>query len=217
MESLSPHELARQLANPKGPVGLEVMKWIDAANRPADQRLVASLELAAGHRVLEIGCGTGRTAATILELARNIEYVGLDLSPAMIAEAQYVNGRSVADGHASFHCGMAQALPFATGNFDRVFSIGVAHFWADPVEPLREVRRVLRSGGLSVMGCLHPDTVPDFAQPENGVYVRDANEWHKLYQEAGFVQILVETVESTHRNPDGSSIRRTVFDLKARA
>jgi ubiquinone/menaquinone biosynthesis C-methylase UbiE len=79
-------------------------------------------------------------------------------------------------GKASFHLASADAIPFGDDCFDRVFSLGVIHFWIEPMASLVEVRRVLRPGGLMLMGCLAPKEAPDFARVEYGFHLRDASE-----------------------------------------
>ena len=217
VEALAPAELARQLAHPEGDVGLAVMRWADGNNRQADAEAVASLGIEAGSHVLEIGFGTGRTVHKVISQDVDIHYAGLDVSPTMVAEAARSNAALVEAGRASFRLGSAEDMPFLDSSFDRVFSIGVAHFWASPIKPLSEVRRVLRRGGLSLMGCLHPRSAPGFARPEYGIHLRDAAEWDAIHRAAGFAEVNVETLKSEQISPDGTTTKRYVFKLTARA
>ena len=216
-ESLTPAERARQLSNPEGVVGVAVAEWLYENNRQANAEFVTLLSLVSGSDVLEIGFGNGRTAPDIIAQAADVRYAGLEISPTMVEEARRFNAALVATGQASFHLGNAERMPFPDSSFDRVFSIGVVHFWADPVAPLAEVRRVLRPGGISLMGCLHPRTAPDFARSEFGFYLRDAATWETLHRAAGFGNVKVETIESEQIAPDGTPTKRYVFHLAARA
>ena len=215
-ESLTPAERARQLRNPEGAVGLAVAEWLNETNRAGNARIVALLGVGPGSHVLEIGFGNGRTVPDVIAQAADVHYTGLDFSPTMVEEATRFNAALVAAGCASFHLGSAERMPFADASFDRVFSTGVAHFWADPVGPLAEVRRVLRPGGLSLMGCIHPRTAPDFARPEHGFHLRDAAGWDALYRAAGFAEVKVETIEVEGINADSTPTRRYTFRLTAR-
>lgn len=51
--------------------------------------------------------------------------------------------------------GDIQELPFRSGSFDKIVSIGVIHHLPDPDAALEEVHRVLKDGGLFVMGVYH--------------------------------------------------------------
>ena len=216
-EALTPAERAGQLRNPEGAVGLAVAEWLNEINRAGNARIVALLGVGPGSHVLEIGFGNGRTVPDVIAQAAEVHYTGLDFSPTMVEEATRFNAALVAAGCASFHLGSAERMPFADASFDRVFSTGVAHFWADPVGPLAQVRRVLRPSGVSLMGCLQPRAAPDFARLEYGVHLHDATAWDAAYRAAGFAGVDIATVEFEQAGPDGASIRRYGFLLAARA
>jgi ubiquinone/menaquinone biosynthesis C-methylase UbiE len=201
IEPLTPAELARQLANPDGTVGIAVADWLNETNKQAIAKCVAALGVEAGARVLEIGFGSGRAAPEVIAQAADVQYVGVDISPTMVAQASAFNAALVAAGRASFQLGSAERMPFADGVFDRVFSIGVIHFWIDPAASLMEVRRVLRFGGLMWMGCLARQEAPDFAKTEYGVHLRDAAEWDALCRAAGFTDVHAETIDTQQTVP----------------
>jgi ubiquinone/menaquinone biosynthesis C-methylase UbiE len=167
------------------------------------EHLVALLGVAVGNHVLEIGFGNGRTAPVVIDQAADVRYAGIDLSPTMVAEASRFNAALIAAGRASFHLGSAEQMPFADHALDRVFSTGVIHFWVDAGASLAEVHRVLRPGGVMVMGCLAPKDPPDFAQLEYGFHIRDATEWDTLCRGAAFASVNVEMLQFVQITPDG--------------
>jgi ubiquinone/menaquinone biosynthesis C-methylase UbiE len=216
-EALTPAERARQLANPEGAVGLAVAAWLNETNKLPSAKIVASLNVTPGSRVLEIGFGNGRTAPEVIAQAADVSYAGLDLSPTMVAEASAFNAALVAAGRAAFYLGSAERMPFADGVFHRAFSMGVIHFWTDPAGPLSELRRVLRPGGSMVMACLAPREAPDFARPEYGFHLRDDATWDALCRAAGFTDVNVETLEAEQITPSGAPIRRFGIIVRGRA
>jgi SAM-dependent methyltransferase len=216
-ETLTPAEQARQLANPEGAVGLAVADWLNEINKQAIARSVASLGVEAGNRVLEIGFGNGRAPPEVIAQAADVQYSGIDISPTMVAEASAFNAALVAAGVASLQLGSAERMPFADRVFDRVFSIGVIHFWTDPAASLMGVRRVLRFGGLMWMGCLAPQEAPDFARTEYGFHLRDAAEWDALCRAAGFTDVHAETIEFQQTAASGAPIRRYRIIVTGRA
>lgn len=215
-ETLTTAERAKQLSNPEGATGIAVAEWLNENNRQANRQIVVSLGIEPGNRVLEIGFGNGRAAPEVVAQATGVHYVGIDLSPTMVAEANRLAAALVVSGQISFHLGSAQSLPFADASFDRVFAIGVIHFWAEPVGPLSEVRRVLRPGGMSLMTSLHHRSAPDFARPEHGFHLRDASGWFDIYRAAGFADVNAETVEMQQINPDGTPTTRYSNRILAR-
>jgi ubiquinone/menaquinone biosynthesis C-methylase UbiE len=214
--SLPAAEQARQLANPEGQVGIEVAQWLNGNNRDGNAKGTALLELQPGNRVLEIGFGNGRAAADIVSGAENVQYEGIDISPTMVDEARRFNAALVAAGCARFQLACADRMPFPEAAFDRVFSLGVIHFWQDALAPLREVCRVLRPGAFAVLGALAPNCPPAFARPELGFWLRSADEWAELCTQAGFAAVSTRTVESEQLTADGAPIRRHSIRLTAR-
>jgi ubiquinone/menaquinone biosynthesis C-methylase UbiE len=209
-EKLTPAERARQLGNPEGEAGIAVADWLNETNKAANAKTVALLGVIAGDHVLEIGFGNGRTVPDVIGQAADVRYTGIDISPTMVAEASRFNAALVAAGKASFHLSSAEHMPFNDRTFDRVFSIGVIHFCAEPDASLVEVHRVMRSGGLMVMGCLAPKDPSDFAQPEYGVHLRNAAAWDALCRGAGFVTVNVETLQFEQITPNGPTKRHTI-------
>jgi SAM-dependent methyltransferase len=119
-------------------------EWYTGRGRRADllekcllARLLASFPQAG--TVLEVGCGTGHFTRWFAR--RGLRPVGLDISPAMLAEAVKWNGIPYAIGDAS-------ALPFADRSFDIVALITTLEFVSDPKGALSEAVRVARAGLL---------------------------------------------------------------------
>ncbi len=146
VESLAPVEWAKQLGNPEGEIGLAVMARVYESNAQSSVKAVATLGLSASSHVLEIGFGNGRMVSEVIRQAQDLRYVGLDISPTMVAEAKRFNATLVPARRASFYLGSAEHMPFPDSSFDCVFSIGVAHFWSTPSLALSETLRVLRPG-----------------------------------------------------------------------
>jgi ubiquinone/menaquinone biosynthesis C-methylase UbiE len=214
--SLPPIEQARQLANPEGQVGIEVAEWLNENNRAGNAQVLAMLDVLAGHRVLEIGFGNGRVAPVVVGQAAEVHYAGIDISATMVNEANRFNAALVATGRASFRLASADCMPFEDASFDRVFAIGVMHFWQDPRMPLREIRRVMRPDGLAVIGALDSRSPPPFARPEFGFHLRSAAEWVELWRQAGFRAVDAQRSESEQITLDGAATRRSVIRLTAR-
>lgn len=206
--TLEPAQQARQLSNPEGPVGLAVAEWLNGNNREGTAQVLAMLKLRPDCHVLEIGFGNGRAAPDIMGQAANIQYSGIDISPTMVDEAIRFNQMQVSAGRANFRLAFAEQMPFPDASFDRVFSIGVAHFWEDPTAPLREVHRVMRPGSFAVMGALDSRSPPQFARPEFGFHLRSASEWAALYRDAGFSTVDTQIVETEQMTPDGNPVKR---------
>jgi hypothetical protein len=62
----------RHLANPEGTTGLGVADWLYQNNKLGNAKIIASLGVGAGYRVLEIGFGNGRAASQVIAQAANV-------------------------------------------------------------------------------------------------------------------------------------------------
>lgn len=113
----------------------------------AHRQLVDQAEVRPGHRVLEIGCGTGNLAILAKRLHPQAEVVGLDPDPKALARAERKAGREALS--VRLDRGFAEELPYSDASFDRVLSALMFHHLGpqEKVETLREVRRVLAPGG----------------------------------------------------------------------
>jgi SAM-dependent methyltransferase len=104
---------------------------------------LAALELVAGERVVDIGCGPGYLAAEMAEVVGDSGFVlGVDPSESMLALAarRALPGMELEEGD-------ALSLPAEDASFDAAVSTQVYEYVADIAAALAEVRRVLRPGG----------------------------------------------------------------------
>ncbi len=120
----------------------------------ADRTRQALIDLAAlqpGHRVLEIGCGTGTVIIRLKRTHPDVTVVGLDPDPKALARAQKKARR--AGVSIQLDQGFADSLPYADGSFDRVLSSFMFHHLpASEQEPtLQAVRRVLTPEGRLIL------------------------------------------------------------------
>lgn len=118
-------------------------------------QMLAELEREPFADVLDVGCGTGAVIELLHEKYPEAHYVGLDLTPNMIAVAQAKNLENV-----EFVVGDAEDLPFADESFDAVLSSNSFHHYPNPEKFFAGVRRVLRPGGRLI---LRDYTANDFA------------------------------------------------------
>jgi SAM-dependent methyltransferase len=125
--------------------------WFGATRRV----IFEALERALGDRfpsanLLDIGCGTGYTLA---RLPKRMRTVGVDFSPTALAFARDRLGEKA---NTKLVRGSAYALPFANERFDAVLALDVLEHLEDDLGAAKEMRRVLKKGGVAVV------TVPAF-------------------------------------------------------
>ena len=113
------------------------------SRRKLEQALARHLDqLPTGASLLDVGCGTGDL---LRRLGSRFECAGCDPAEEMLAHARVTNPT------AELAVASAEALPYEDGRFDVVLLIEVVRYLDDPRPALREVARVLRSGGLALV------------------------------------------------------------------
>ncbi len=158
--------------------------------RPALRSLVP--RPLAGRTVLDAGCGSGAQCEWLLD--EGAEVVGVDLSPAMVAEAaRRCGGR----GH-FLAADLAAPLPVPAGSADGITCSLTLHYLEDWTVPLDSFASVLRPGGWVVLSVDHPFGTPPPGQ--GGAYFDTclvADTWEK----AG-----VEVTQHFWRRPLGAAV-----------
>lgn len=117
--------------------------YVGRWSRLVARELIDWLGVPNGKRWLDVGCGTGALAQTVLDRAAPAEVLGIDPSEGFLANAR----RYITDPRARFEIADAQALPVADAAFDAAVSGLVLNFVPDPAKAAAEVRRAVTPGG----------------------------------------------------------------------
>jgi demethylmenaquinone methyltransferase/2-methoxy-6-polyprenyl-1,4-benzoquinol methylase len=100
---------------------------------------------------LDVGVGTGDLALGLLEASDvSARVIGVDVAPLML-EAVRRRAETRSERRFSPILATASGLPFADGTFDRVVAAFAVRNFGDLALGLREMRRVLRTGGCAVI------------------------------------------------------------------
>ena len=169
-------------------------KWsfyIDATTRET----VARLNLRPTDRVLDVGCGTGSLLYYLVSSYPKAQLSGIDLVPEMLAIARRRLPPSI-----ELREGSVEHLPFEDEQFDIVVSCSMFHYIHNPITALRQIHRVLRSGGQLVITDWCDDYI---ACRICHLYLRLFNRAHfktygkkeclRLLEEADYTEVKVES------------------------
>jgi ubiquinone/menaquinone biosynthesis C-methylase UbiE len=138
-----------------------IARWYAGTTRKAWADFQALAEraagLAPGPAVLEVAPGPGYLAIELAKFGRH-RVTGLDISETFVQIAR----KNAADAGAAvdFRWGNAAAMPFTDDSFDFIVCRAAFKNFTEPLAALREMRRVLKSGGQALIIDLRRDILP---------------------------------------------------------
>ncbi len=136
-----------------------------------------------GMRVLDVGCGTGFFTEGILQRVEDV--TGLDITTEQLRRARRKLEVPLVRGD-------AERLPFRDAAFDACLSAGSVEYWPSPMAALREMHRVLRPGGVALVGgpTRPRDRLYRFLA-DNMMLFYNEGEAREMFEEAGFQGVEV--------------------------
>jgi GT2 family glycosyltransferase/SAM-dependent methyltransferase len=128
-------------------------------------RYFFALQFCAGKRVLDIASGEGYGSALLASVANSV--VGVDVA----AEAIQHAAENYAADNLSFLCGDTRRIPLSAGSVEVVVSFETIEHLGEQEEFIREIKRVLRPGGLLILST--PDREFFASSPPNPFHVKE--------------------------------------------
>jgi len=116
---------------------------------PRIKKVAARLK---GKHVLEIGCGMGFDSVELMKRGVRLTITDLTQSAVEVARRHI---RSAGLEPVDMRVENVLELSYPDESFDGVYSIGVVHHTGDTPRALREIRRVLKPGGLAVISHIY--------------------------------------------------------------
>lgn len=159
----------------------------------AEEVRIARLFLGLGHgdRVLDVACGPANFSRAFARAAGDDGLVvGIDASPTMLARGAEDTRKAGLENLALVR-GDATTLPFVDSGFDSVCCFAALHLFADPLDAIDEMRRVLAPGGrIAIMTSIRrPVTVRPMkpvVERLSGMRVFEPDEITEALAERGF-------------------------------
>jgi len=201
-------------------------RYFGALTAQTIEPLLDSVAGALGESLLDIASGPGYVAAAAKR--RGWSPVGIDFSESMVALARKLHPGI------DFRAGDAEALPFDDAQFDRaVMNFGILHL-AQPDAAIREVYRVLRSGGrFGFTAWAKPEEAvgfrialraveefgnPNVPLPPGPPFFRfsDRDECRRVLEACGFVDVTVTQLPLVWRLAAPEEVFDAFFNGSAR-
>ena len=175
---------------PRGFVGW-IVAWIMPLPHSLIYRRVSKvLNLQPEDDVIDIGCGSGHF---LKKYASHVHSVaGLDLSNIQVKMAQRKLRKRIAEGTAEIMQGDASQLPWDDNRFSVATTMGSFIGFPKPLESLKEIYRVLRPGGRTVVSIeYNAEDGKDHSKEikKYGMHVWTEDQVRTMMKEAGFSEI----------------------------
>jgi ubiquinone/menaquinone biosynthesis C-methylase UbiE len=179
--------------------------------------------LRAGMRLLDCGCGPGSITVDLAQAVAPGEAIGIDLREDALAHGRGL-ARERRIANVTFQTASVYQVPYPDGSFDAVFACAVLQHLAAPLAALKEMRRVLKPGG--VIGIVDGSSTITVRYPTNPLLEKwdrlralereyntgrpaDALQLRALLREAGFAQTQASGTMTTEAGPPAGSLEET--------
>ena len=189
-----------QCQKPTGWLGRLALWNMNSRHSKVTEWGLRHVSIANNYTILDVGCGGGRTLSKLAAIATQGRVYGIDHSEESVATSKRANASLIREGRVEVHHGSVSQLPFREGMFELVTAVETHFWWPDPRTDMREVFRILKSGGkLIVIAEVYKGaktTVAKLAEkyaPQSGMKMLDIDEHRELFAQAGYSDIQVVT------------------------
>ena len=148
--SVTSHILMRMFGKPRGLLGRCGGVIMAHTNDDCAAWAIELLEVKSNETVLEVVFGPGVAIKRLSEVAGHV--TGIDQSREMIVQSQARNANAIKSGRVELRHGSVSSLPFADNTFHKAIAVNSMQIWPDTIAGLREMWRVMKSGGTIGLG-----------------------------------------------------------------
>ena len=138
------------MRKPKGKLGNIQLKSMNKEHTPVSLWGLKHLDIQGDDVILDVGCGGGININRMASQAKKV--YGVDYSIESVKLSREVNQEYIQQGKVEVLEGNVQALPFEDDTFDIVTAFETIYFWPDIEKCFGEVKRVLKPGGIFLIG-----------------------------------------------------------------
>ncbi|MEG0926047.1 class I SAM-dependent methyltransferase [Chryseobacterium sp.] len=203
--------LAQNLANPQGEKGIEIGEMMNATNIGMTLESIRTLLIEDDQHILEIGHGNAGHLKSLLNLAQDLKYTGVDISETMHNEAKKLNKEF--QTKADFVLYEGKKLPFQDQTFDKIFTVNTVYFWENPVEFLNEIYRVLKDNGTFVLTFGQRDFMEKLPFTAYDFMLYNNNEMEELVSKSHFKRMKTSEKEEEIKSKTGNETIQRIYTI----
>jgi ubiquinone/menaquinone biosynthesis C-methylase UbiE len=203
--------LAQNLANPQGEKGIEIGEMMNATNISMTLESIKTLVVDDDQQILEIGHGNAAHLKSIMSLAKNLRYTGIDISETMHYEAKRLNKEF--ESQTDFVLYEGRKLPFQDRAFDKIFTVNTVYFWENPVEFLNEIYRVLKDDGTFVLTFGQKEFMEKLPFTEYDFILYNNSEMEELISKSHFKRMKTSEKEEEIKSKTGNETIQRIYTI----
>ncbi|PWN66376.1 class I SAM-dependent methyltransferase [Chryseobacterium oncorhynchi] len=203
--------LAQNLANPQGEKGIEIGEMMNATNIGMTLESIRTLLIEDNQHILEIGHGNAGHLKSLLSLAQDLKYTGVDISETMHNEAKKLNKEF--QTKADFVLYEGKKLPFGDQTFDKIFTVNTVYFWENPVEFLNEIYRVLKDNGTFVLTFGQRDFMEKLPFTAYDFTLYNNDEMEELVSKSHFKRMKTSEKEEEIKSKTGNETIQRIYTI----
>ena len=149
-----------------------------------------------GRKVLDVGCGGGRTVTKLADRAGKGKTYGIDNSEESVAWARKTNRQLIEMGRVEIQLNSVSEMPFTDEMFDLVTAVETHFWWPDIGAGMRESFRVLKPGGRMIIiaemynGGKHAKYVTTLTKMITMAFLT-VDQHKAIFADAGFTDVQV--------------------------
>ena len=143
--------LARQMRKPNKWVGRPFLWVMNLSHSTLTNWGLQQVSIDKNFSILDVGCGGGRTIQKLANIATEGKVCGVDYASGSVAVSRSKNANLIKSGRVDIREGSVSQLPFPDSSFDLALAVETQYYWPDLVNDMKEVRRVLKTGGRLVV------------------------------------------------------------------
>jgi len=186
----------RQLRKPARWLGIPFAWIMNRSHAALADWGLERFEIEPAFTILDIGCGGGATVKRLAMSAQQGRVYGVDYASGSVAVAKVVNAQLIYANRVEIIQASVSRLPFNANSIDLASAVETQYYWPDPVNDLREIRRVLKPGAALVVvaethGRTRQGTVQRVAMRLMGSNNPGVDEERDTLTAAGYVDIRV--------------------------
>jgi arsenite methyltransferase len=170
---------------------------------PITKTVLELMRITPAQKVFDVGCGAGWLSRILAAGVPQGQVVGMDISDDMI---QHARAASVKLKNLSFVVGTVDQIPWQADYFDRIITVESSYYWPDPARGVRELYRVAARGGSAWTLINYYRDNPYChqwgAELKIPTHLLSAEEWKKLFSDAGFSSVAHQLVPDPTPNPE---------------